>query len=535
MTQGLQTTFAILADTETEAASRVLIAALESTGGSVRRAALEAILRRRNAAGHRELVNRWDRFDPSWKELVKQHTDRMTDALRAAVLSGDALAAARGCRAAVYLQAYDLIPSLGNALGEPLDPNNDLLAESLFALSEQLYQDLATSPELRDSPGLELARQHAVSALEGGLQRYNRHRRREVVEAFLLLVVRDNVVLKQVLQDPHHAAFLIVLDVLGKSTRGGVLRLLLSFLDDPHAPSAALCVAGSRCDMAFIPHLLRKVEREPSTTVKQNLKRVTIINWLRSPEGVVPQLDEAGQQAAVRLALASGIERNEVFALLDFLLRRGRPGGRRAAAEALAEFQGAQANALALRTLDDPDPGVQAAIVPQLRHRGIAGIMPRLVGMLESPHVAVRQAARKCLAEFSFKRFLAAFDMLDEEVRRSTGLLVRKIDPQTSELLQAELESPLRVRRIRGLAVARVIEAVGDLEPHILSLLGDDDHLVRIEAADALGAIRSDESRQALEDALSDRSPAVQEAARLALQRRNQYPLRPAAGPIPQQ
>ena len=51
-----------------------------------------------------------------------------------------------------------------------------------------------------------------------------------------LLASRDNVVLKQILQNPHHAAFLAVIDVLTKSQRGGVIRLLLSFLDDPHVP-----------------------------------------------------------------------------------------------------------------------------------------------------------------------------------------------------------------------------------------------------------------------------------------------------------
>ena len=36
-------------------------------------------------------------------------------------------------------------------------------------------------------------------------------------------------------------------------------------------------------------------------------------------------------------------------------------------------------------------------------------------------HALVRKAARKSLAEFNFPRFLAAFDMLDEDVRPFTG------------------------------------------------------------------------------------------------------------------
>ena len=39
--------------------------------------------------------------------------------------------------------------------------------------------------------------------------------------------------------------------------------------------------------------------------------------------------------------------------------------------------------------------------------------------MVDSPHAVVRKAARESLAEFSFRRYLAAFDMLDEEVRQA--------------------------------------------------------------------------------------------------------------------
>ena len=88
-----------------------------------------------------------------------------------------------------------------------------------------------------------------------------------------------------------------------------------------------------------------------------------------------------------------------------------------------------------MKVLEDPDPGVQAAVLGQLRHRGIPGILPHLISMVDSPHSEVRKAARESLTEFTFKRFLASFDMLAEEVQRTTGNLVKKVDPQTVPLL----------------------------------------------------------------------------------------------------
>ena len=83
---------------------------------------------------------------------------------------------------------------------------------------------------------------------------------------------------------------------------------------------------------------------------------------------------------------------------------------------------------------------MQANALRQLRTRGIPGALTRLVDMMESPHEVVRRAVRESLAEFNFKRFLAAYDMLDDEVRRSTGAMVRKIDPEATPQLQRGID-----------------------------------------------------------------------------------------------
>ena len=187
---------------------------------------------------------------------------------------------------------------------------------------------------------------------------------------------------------------------------------------------------------------------------------MTSIAWLGDCRRIMDQIDDAGQHSAVRFVMASGIPRQQALGLVETILLHGKPGGRREAARALGEFQGADANGLAMSALADPDPQVQANIIPQLRGRGIPGVLPSLMEVVESPYTVVRKAARESLAEFSFKRFVAAFDMLDEDVRRSTGLLVKKIDVQSVSLLNDELKSPIRTRRLRGLVIARTIDAV---------------------------------------------------------------------------
>jgi HEAT repeat protein len=444
----------------------------------------------------------------------------MTQTLRDAMLSGDPQFCENGCRAAVWFREYDLVPALITALEDPTSPNANLAGATLLELVELLYAELASPEERSRWRDPQVVRQRMVGALEQSVCRYGRHKRREVVEAFVLLAKRDNSVLRQILKDPRHAAFVALADVLSTSRAGGAIRLLLSFLDDPRAPSVVLSVVAKRCDVQLVRHLLKKVGHDPSRVVRRNLKQITSVGWIRERIELLDDLDGSCQDAAIQFVMACGIPQANAFAAVKHMLSRGRPAGRRAAAKALEAFQGAAANDLALWALNDDDPKVQANIVLQLRGRAIPGALPRLLERIESPHAVVRDAVRESLSEFSFTRFLAAFEMLDEEVRHSTGTLVKTLDPETIPQLEAEMKSPIRTHRLRALAVAETIEAVAELESGIVKLLGDEDHMVRAQAATVLAQCSTKAGRDALAEAVHDRSPVVQEAARKSLEGR---------------
>lgn len=516
---GLATTFRVLSEVQSPSATRLLLTGLDHPLPAIQRESLLGLLRRRNPASQREILRRWPLLAHPWGDLLRENRDRMSRAVRDAVLSTDPQMCLVGCEAAGCLEQYDLVPALLAALPAPAEYSADTIGATILRLADRLYEELAAPTKHRSRRrDPQLVREHLVHALESGVTRYSRHRQRDVIEAFLVLAARDSVTLKLVLQNPQHSEHQVVVDLLAKSPRPGVTRLLLSFLDDPLPPSAALAVLAHRSDPHFVRHLLRKTGHEQSPLIRQNLKRLTSVAWLRAPRSMLDVLDDDAQRSMVRLATSVGIPREQCFSIIECVLQHGRPGGRCAAAEALADFAGAEANALAIRALDDPDPLVQAAVLVQLRGRRIPGALPRLVDMVESPHPVVRQAARKGLAEFNFQRYLAAFDALDDDVRQSTGMLVKKVDPQTVPLVQAEMRSLVRSRRLRGLVIARTLGVVPELQSTVLELLCDDDHLIRAESALALGACRTDAARQALEAALEDHSPMVQEAAAKSLQ-----------------
>jgi HEAT repeat protein len=312
-----------------------------------------------------------------------------------------------------------------------------------------------------------------------------------------------------------------VVDLLTYSGKPSILRLLVSFLEDPTAPNSVIKILSERCDREFLRKLDTKIGdlAAPGSAVAATLRRIVSLPWLHAGGADPEHLSDELQGVIVRFVAASGMPRSDILAVIQDVLDHGGVEGRRSASQALADFQGALADQLALKALDDQDAEVVANSLSQLRERAINGALATLFSMLDNPDEVVREAARTNLHEFNFARYLRIFDSLDEDIRRRTGELVRKVDMDTIPILRREMKSTIRTRRLRALRVATAIAVVDELESDLIERLSDPDHVVRASAARALGQSGSATARRALRDALTDSSVIVQEAAEDGLTR----------------
>ncbi len=510
-------TLEFLTRTSNEAAVSVLLAGLESSDPTLQEASLTALLCRRHGTGQTELIQRWDTLSERWRWIIAQHPRQVAPAVRNAILSADEHLCTNGCDALLRIREYELIATLVTTVRDAAEPQASLTAKTLVELAQRLNEELAQPPEARHRRDLAGVRRQVVLNLEQGVEAYEQHRRREIVEAFLLLCQPDNRLLNTILVQPRHTAYLIVMELLRSSERTGIIQLILNFLNEPRAPSAILQVIGHRTDMTFIQHLLHAVGAKPTREVRANLHRLESIRWLAGDLAFVTELTELEQQAALQVTLDAGVTRPTVFRFIQHVLAHGSDESRRLAAHALAEFGGAKANELALQLLNDPNPHVQAEALLQLRKRSVPGAMGHLIRALSSPHEVVREAARSCLVEFRFERYLNAFDTMEDAARRSTGKLVKEVDPDAPARLAAELQSRLRARRMRALEIVQAMDLIEQLEPLVISLTDDEDHFVRAAAARALAQTDSVSAIEALRRCLSDRSIMVRDTARDSL------------------
>ncbi|MDA1054264.1 MAG: HEAT repeat domain-containing protein [Planctomycetota bacterium] len=535
MAGGLEVTFSVLAKTQNEAAVRVLLGALDVSDRSVQIGVLRALLARRSATGQRELLRRWHTLGKRWKSIVADSGGRLSNAIRDAVLSPDEQLQANGCDAVLTLREYDLIPALITAAEEKSNPRAERSAETLLLLADALCEELVAPRDYQNRRDPHAVRAHVAGALERSVERFDHHKRREIVEAFLMLAGHENPALNHILQHPHDKAYVTLVHLLSHSSRPGVMRLILDSLDAPRAPSAIYSILARRKDVNFVRHMLKRFADAVPKTAENNLKHIDSFSWLRDDMNSLSALNGEEQRGAIHLAMASGMSRIRVFEVVDFILTHGAAAGRQEAARVLAEFRGAEASATVIRALKDDDPMVRAIAVSQLRERGIRGALKMLFELVDSPDELVREAARESLAEFTFERFLAIFGSLDDEMLAETGQLVKRIDPNALDGLRNELKSPLRVRRIRAIQMAVAMTAVAECESFIIALLFDDDHVIRVAAADALVQSPSVASRNALRDAILDRSQLVRDAAERTLQVFAEHEVLPrsAAGPLP--
>ena len=520
MAEGWQITWDVLRNTRNEAAVPVLAAAMDRAPQEVARRAMEVLLARRSPAGYWEFLLRWERWDSDWRRRLAAEGARFASAVRDALLSSDERIWRIGCDAVLSIREYDLVSVLLLAVEEREGWVSEMAADTVLGLCQKLREEEASAGgDGASGQRLDRLKAHALEALEHAADRFDRHRNRKVLEAFLLLADPQHPVMLDIIGNPHHPAFLAVLDLLKHTTRASLFDLPIAWLRAGCAPVSVLKLIAHRSDLPFLRTLLTAVGPNPSPTVTAAFRRLESIVWAKPPLAILDQLSDLQQTALVKLIAASGMDRTEAFGALEEVMLRGRTGGRRAAAEALADFGGAAANELVVRCLEDPDPIVQATLIRQLRSRSVPGCITRLVQALESPFPEVREAAQESLHEFTLAKFMTVIDLLEDDVKVSMGQLVRRVDPKGLEELRNELRSPARTRRLRAIDAACAMGAVAEVEVTLIDQLSrEEDYLVRAALVRALGQSRSAIAQAAVRQALHDSHPTVRKEAQEALE-----------------
>jgi hypothetical protein len=520
---GISRTGQVFARTRNRAVLPVLLAGIKSSQPELRAAMIRASFRRHDSATHTQFIRHFNALAEADKAVVCQAHCTMSHhaapALKAAILAGDATLCQNACRIIALAGDVDLFPVLVKAAEDKKHRQRSCVAATILELATRVQHELAQwAAGLRS--GLHdpsFRRHHLLVSLEPSLSRFATHGRREILDAFLLLAPTDNQTWNRILHDPLHPCHAALIDELASTQDSAIMERLVVMLCDTDAPAAVLEIVARRTDPRFVDALLNGLKRPVPIRVLHNMKRLNGVAWREDHRDLLLELDGRAQAIAVELAAASGMNRDRVFELLAFVFEKGLTEGRRASCQAVAKFDSSQADELVLAALDDPDAGVQALAVRQLRARRIPDALQRLVVLLDSRSTEIRDAARSSLAEFNFTRYRTMFDLLDEQSARTTGVLVHKVDHSVQQKLTEELLSPSKSAKLRAIEMAVAMEATEDVRQQLIELVAHENVAVRKEAVAALAHCRGEQVAATLKIASTDPNSSIAEAAQRSL------------------
>ena len=207
--------------------------------------------------------------------------------------------------------------------------------------------------------------------------------------------------------------------------------------------------------------------------------------------------------------------------------------GRLAAADAIESLRGQSSHPPLSKALLGDDPAVLPTVARLLRDKDYPDATAILILLLEHEDRRVVEAAQRALSELSFPQFRDQLHELPPEQQRRLGALIAKADPNVATTLEIELRAGAAERRLRTLGLVDLMGVVGDLTPALVKLVAEDnDAGVRAESAALLGAARKLPTvLECLEEALSDPSGPVREAAKTSLERLLGQPLTTVEAP----
>ncbi|TWT35773.1 HEAT repeat protein [Posidoniimonas corsicana] len=520
--RGLERTLLLLTKTPNPSAIEVLDAGLRSDEPVVRGSAARALSRRRGPAAARALLLALPETPADVQQAVatRPAARRLRPGVIAALKGDDVLLCKRACRYAQDTCDPHVLPVLAEQASQADHPYGLGLATTALQLAKNLSEQIHPPTDDADPPAEDpaFARRAALNALVRAVDSFSNHRHVELVEAFALLAVPDDLVLRRVLTDATHAAHQPLLDALASSTAPGAMQIVSRTLLQDHPAAPLVGLLTSRTDRPFVEHLLGEMGDRPPLRALESARGLAGFAWAEEPhEGLLLALPGPLQANALKLAAATSMSKRRLTTLCELMIESGQTGGRIAACQVIGKVNSRVASTLIASALRDTDPGVVAAATTQLRNRGIEGSREKLIALLDHDHEEVQQAAQGCLTDVNYESFRAVYDHLEEPARRTHGRLVGKADPNCAAAVKSDLLAASPTQRLRTLEIAATLGIADRLADVLTDQLADPDAAVRAAAARALAGASEPAAREALQSALEDANSTVREAAAKSL------------------
>ncbi|UCG34106.1 MAG: HEAT repeat domain-containing protein [Phycisphaerales bacterium] len=501
-----------------------VLAALPEVSPQAAGALIDVILQRSAERGLAGLVRLYHRLPEAQQRRLWDVTARLSSALRAAMAEPGSqqrlnaislIREGRDLRDA-YLLATALCDSAANVSTGAADALMCLVSAWIAeqgVLSETEMTGAGASSQAVSAAPTAPPESYLLEAVRLALGAYHIHREDRVIAAALYLAGHSQFSFDTLFGDPPSRVKRAVLDVFRSKAEpafvGFAYRALMS--ESWRRPVAR--AIGQRAQPVFIAGLIREVHWLRHPGVRQGLRSIRWLAWLRNGAAALLSLPDELIESGVQFLLNLGLPVAAKADLLRELVLTGRPAAQKPALQSIIEERYDTTGRLLRMVAGWGDPVLSPLAQKALPlHQDFA--LPGTLSLNRRPGPA--SAAGE---PGGFDSFWRQYDQLPAPRRRQLGAEASQLEPHFNESLRFRCRSAKPAERLRAISVARCLGLESHLSAEILGLSRDKDRVVRSAALGALGGAPGPLNRRLLMEALQDHDARVRANAVEALDR----------------
>ncbi len=502
------TTWDVLQNSRNQAAIATLASGLKSEVPELRHLCLKSLLAKAEDAARYAIILNWENYDETDRRLLRTRPARFAETAKLLLTTGT-LAERRMALAAV--SDLDLNDSIDVVLKIAVDRTNALGLQATECLTKMCERWGNKARNGKDVPTI---RGRMLERLSAQLAVFHEHKNAKLVDAWLCLAHWDDSLQRSLIADSRHGAYRTLMQRLRESQHPSVIQLLGGYLVRTATPANVLAILTERTEPSVAVEIAKRLETH---TIHGAVKRLQQLAPLQCLKHIEDELKPVNVEIERRLWLMVSASTDDLGQVLRGALKLSKLGTKEAR----------QTAADMLRNCKHPDldqlvAAIQTATSDIAENDHCVGSLTKQISQwLNSPSMVLRKAAQYFLQDFTVDNLLDQIRHWPTPMCQAMAQIVVLVEPDVTERLTHELQSPAPRRRLAALQATQLLSCVDQVSKALMLLLEDPRLDVRVRTIDLLGALGHESLEHLIPRLLADASTDIQDAAGRAVRRLN--------------
>ncbi len=501
-------TWNTLQNSRNVAAVAILSIGLGSAKAELRKLSLKALLARKEIAAREAVILNWENYDESDRELLRGKASLFAKAAKSMLANGT-LSEKR--LALTAIADLDLNDAIDVVLKIMVEPKHALCPKATECLTQMCERWGANARKGKDTPTV---RGKMLDRLNSQLAAYKQHKNTKLIDAWLCLVHWDDALQRGLISDSRQDAYRPAMNRLRESDHPAIIQLLAGYIGRAATPKGVIDILVERPEAAVAIEIAKQHDQR---TIHGTIKRLRQLPALESLKHIEDHLQNVNIEVERRVWLmvaASSTDLGQVLRGACKLAKLGAREARQTAAEMLRSCRRPE--------LEDLVPVIQSAEFTDPEDDTCVGnLIHKIAAWLHSPSLMLKKSAREFLRDFTVSKLLDQVRVWPAEMCKAMASIVVQVEPDVTERLTTELQSPAPRRRLAALQATQLLECADQVSQTLMPLLDDPRLEVRVRTIDLLGALGHESLETYLPELLADASTDIQDAANRAVRRMN--------------